>query len=328
VKEIIVAAAVALIAGCSAASPPALAPVPTTDAVAAREIASVPDRGVSWMTPEAAKSALLYVSDLGTFDVDVYTLPSRKRSGKLTGFDEPQGECTDPKGNVWVTNTGAFQIVKYAHGGTKPAAILNDPLGYPVGCAIDPASGNLAVANLKGLSGAGLVLVYEHARGTPAAFADLKQYSCFFAAYDAKGDLYVSGETGPQVHSYVLSVLPHHSTSMSTVTISGGTLYFPGTVAWVGSTLVLGDQKCRNHAASCFYELKVSGKKAKITHTTPLAGACDVAQAWVGKKHIAGGDYRYCGGRSSVDIWPYPSGGVPSAKVTGLQMPVGTALSP
>jgi hypothetical protein len=171
-------------------------------------------------------------------------------------------------------------------------------------------------------------LVYEHARGTPAAFADPKQYSCFFAAYDAKGDLYVSGETGPQVHSYVLSVLPHHSTSMSTVTISGGTLYFPGTVAWVGSTLVLGDQKCRNHAASCFYELKVSGKKAKITHTTPLTGSCDVAQAWVGKKHIAGGDYRYCGGRSSVDIWPYPAGGVPSAKVTGLQMPVGTALSP
>ena len=288
----------------------------------------MPDRGVSWMSPGAAKSALLYVSDLGTFDVDVYVLPSRKRSGKLTGFDEPQGECTDPKGNVWVTNTGAFQVVKYAHAGTKPIAILNDPLGYPVGCAIDPASGNLAVANLKGLSGAGVVLVYERARGTPAAFANPKQYSYYFAAYDAKGDLYVSGATGPKLNSYMLSVLPHHSTSMSTVAISGGKLYFPGTVAWVGSTLVLGDQKCRNHATSCFYELKVSGKKAKIAHTTPLTDACDVAQAWVGKKHIAGGDYRYCGGPSSADIWPYPSGGAPSAKVTGLQIPFGTALSP
>ncbi|MGA7246793.1 MAG: hypothetical protein WBW89_03460 [Candidatus Cybelea sp.] len=288
--------------------------------------AFTPDRGASWMAPAAKSSSLLYVSDLGTFDVNVYAFPSLKPAGKLTGFNEPQGECGDAKGNIWITSTGNQTIYKYAHGATQPSALLSDPLGSPIGCAVNPASEDLAIANFTDFSGGGSVLVYKHARGSPAAYSNPKQLSNYFAAYDGKGDLYVSGVEA-RTRSYMLSVLPHGRTAMSSVAISGGALYFPGTVAWHGSTLVLGDQKCKKKASSCLYELHVSGATAKITGTTALTGACDVAQAWVGKAQLAGGDYRYCGGGSSVDIWRFPSGGNPTAKVGGLQIPVGATVS-
>ncbi len=276
----------------------------------------------------AAKTSpeLLYVSDLGTFDVDVYRFPSLARAGKLTGFDEPQGECTDAEGNVWIANTRVSQMLAFAHGGTSPIATLNDPLGYPSGCAVDPTSGDLAVTNLYGFSGAGSVLVYKHARGTPTSYANPNQFYYYFGGYDRKGDLYVSGSTSKK--AFLLSVLPHGRSSMSTVAIAGGKIYFPGTVAWIGSTLVLGDQRCNDRASSCFYELSVSGMSARITGTTSLKGACDVAQAYVGASRLAGGDYDYCkDGRGCTDVWPFPAGGSPKIRVSGPRMPVGAALS-
>ena len=271
-------------------------------------------------------SELLYVSDLGTFDVDVYRFPSLARAGKLTGFDEPQGECTDPEGNVWIANTRVSQMLAFAHGGTSPIATLTDPLGYPSGCAVDPTTGNLAVTNLYGFSGAGSVLVYKHARGTPTSYANPNQFYYYFGGYDRTGDLYVSGSTSKK--AYLLSVLRHGRSSMSTVAIAGGKIYFPGTVAWIGSTLVLGDQRCNGRSSSCFYELSVSGTSARITGTTSLKGARDVAQAYVGASRLAGGDYDYCkDGSGNTEIWPFPSGGSPKVRVTGPCMPVGTALS-
>ncbi len=318
----------ALIAGCSGPQsvPSGSLEAQSRVATVVRDRAFAPDRGASWIAPAAKSSALLYVSDLGTFDVNVYAFPSLKPAGKLTGFDEPQGECGDAKGNVWITSTGNETVYKYAHGATQPSALRSDPIGFPIGCAVDPASGDLAIVNFEDFSGGGSVLVYKHARGAPAAYSNPKGLSSYFAAYDGKGDLYVSG-TAKKTRTYLLSVLPHDRTAMSSVAISGGRLYFPGTVAWHGSTLVLGDQKCKKKASSCFYELHVSGTTAKIAGTTGLTGACDVAQAWVGKAQMAGGDYRYCGGPSSADIWRFPSGGDPTAKMGGLQIPVGAEVS-
>ncbi len=288
---------------------------------------SVPDNARSWMAA-AAKTApkLLYVSDLGTFDVDVYRFPSLARVGKLTGFDEPQGECNDAKGNVWITSSREYKIYEFAHGGQHPIVVLTDPLGFPAGCAIDQTSGNLAVSDIRDFSSAASVLIYKHARGTPAVYSNPTQYANYFAAYDSKGDLYVSGTTTN--HAYLLSVLPRGRNSMTSVTIKGGTIYFPGTVAWHGATLVLGDQKCENRASSCLYKLTVSGTTAHITGKIPLNKACDVAEAWVGTTKLAGGDYDYCrNGPGSVNVWSYPAGGNPTKRASGLRVPVGAALS-
>lgn len=49
--------------------------------------------------------------------------------GTLTGFVRPQGECVDNAGDVFTADNGASNIADYAHGGTSPIAVLNDP-GY------------------------------------------------------------------------------------------------------------------------------------------------------------------------------------------------------
>jgi hypothetical protein len=285
-----------------------------------------PDRTASWIAPEAAKSALLYIADSGTYDVNVYTFPALKQVGTLTGFNDPQGECSDTAGNVWITNTKITEIFEFRHGGKNPIKILTDPTGYPVSCAVDAATGNLAVTNIFDFSGAGDVLIYRKGGGTPSPFSNPNVSNYYFAAFDSKSDLYASGETAGG--TYILSVLPHGKAAMSTVTIKGGTIYFPGSVARTGSSLVLGDQECGHKKRSCLYEASVSGTTATITGSTPLSGACDVAQVQLANGQIAGGDYQHCGrGTSSVDLWPFPKGGPPSKKVTGVKMPVGAAIS-
>jgi hypothetical protein len=279
------------------------------------------------MSADASKAKqLLYISDGQTYDVYIYAFPALKLTGKLTGFSLPQGECSDTNGDVWITNTQTEQILEFKPGETHPARAITDPSGYPVGCAIDAATGNLAVTNIFGFGGPGNVLIYRNARGTPAFYANRSQYYYYFAAYDSTGDLYASGKSSKG--SYWLSVLHRGKSSMSTVVVSGGTIHVPGAVVWAKPFLILGDQDCEGRHSSCFYETSVSGTTAKVTGTTRLNGSCDVAQALVEGGRLVGGDDQRCGhGKSSVDVWPYPRGGNPTNSATGVAVPVGAAIS-
>lgn len=68
----------------------------------------------------SASGALLYVSSDATDNVYVFTYPGGVLKQTLTGFLFPQGECVDAKGDVFVTDAVADDIVKYAHGGNAP----------------------------------------------------------------------------------------------------------------------------------------------------------------------------------------------------------------
>ncbi|HYL27997.1 MAG TPA: hypothetical protein VEW74_09200, partial [Candidatus Nitrosotalea sp.] len=327
-RSAVLVCAAALSACGASISSPAAAPPQTLAVAGASPLADEADRSPSWISRDAKNAVeLLYVSDLRGFAVHIYDFPSLKPAGKLTGFDEPQGLCSDTAGNVWVTNTLTYQIVEFAHGKTKPIAKLADPLGLPVGCAIDPRSGDLAVTNVADFSGAASVLVYKHATGTPSAYGNSNQVADYFAGYDAKGNLYVSGNGSKG--AYALTVLRNGSDSLASVKVSGATIGFPGTVAWHNTTLVLGDQSCKKKATSCLYRASVTGLTARVTASVSLGGSCDVAEVWVGTAQIAGGDdeanCRY--GHSSVDRWPYPAGGAPSASTAGVGMPVGATVS-
>ena len=284
------------------------------------------DLGRSWMAPGSASSQLLYVSDAGTNDVYVYSYPGLKLTGTLTGFHEPQGECTDAKGNVYITNTDKRTIVEYAHGNSKRLRLLRDDAGYPLGCAIDPTTGDLAVTNIYNQPGPGEVAIYTNATGKPKAYAIQSEYFYYFDAYDSSGNLYVSGR-GPHGGTFALSMLPSGGTALQAMTVSGGTIYFPGTVAWVGSSLVLGDQACNDANTSCLYEASVSGTTATITGTTRLTDSCDVVEAWVSSSVVAAGNYNYCGSSSNVDLWAFPAGGAPSKSVSGVTEPIGATIS-
>lgn len=311
------AATIAALSACGAGSvQPPLAP------------AAASQHTASWMSPAAATaSSLLYISDSQAFDVYVYTFPDLKLTGVLTGFERPEGECSDAKGDIWITDNQTTQILRYHHGGTKAVAVLTDPLGYPGGCAIDPSTGDLAVTNLFDFSGNGGVLIYKKATGTPRAYTNPSQEYYYLDGYDDKGNLYVSGKSSSG--SYRLSVLRRGKHIMSTVSVSGATIYFPGTVQWSGSSLLLGDQRCRHRKTSCLYEAVVSGTTARITHRVPLTGSCTVAQVALQKGRLAGGDYWRCGGHGhdTADVWAYPRGGHPLKAVTGIKAPIGAAIS-
>src|SRR5271165_6576810 len=86
-------AAGAILAGCDGgnASQARLgSSLPATQGVAqwgfGRPKAVHPDHTRSWMAPDAMKNDLLYISDVGTDDVYVYSYPKAKLVGTLTGL--------------------------------------------------------------------------------------------------------------------------------------------------------------------------------------------------------------------------------------------------
>jgi hypothetical protein len=154
-----------------------------------------PDRGRSWMKAAAKTSALLYVSDAETYDVYAYSWPQMQLVGTLTGFNGPSGECVDKAGDLWVVNTYASQAIEYAHGGTTPIATLNVTGEYPYSCAVNNATGDLAVGNIESTTGgAGSVTVFAGATGSGTNYAEKNAYVSF-VAYQ-KDALYVDGSSG------------------------------------------------------------------------------------------------------------------------------------
>jgi hypothetical protein len=169
--------AAAVLTGCGNGSGAQFgAPLSRSGAVATGRAFTMgrPDRGRSWMAPDTKKRDLLYVSDsfpYGSNDVYVYSYPKGKLKGTLTGFNEPSGQCVDKAGDVFIANFGASQILEYAHGGTSPIKTLSDPDYYPLGCSVDPTTGNLAVTNRLSTSfTAGDVAIYADASGTPTSY--------------------------------------------------------------------------------------------------------------------------------------------------------------
>jgi hypothetical protein len=289
------------------------------------------DTGKSHVSPDAKNAPrLLFVSDDGTDDVYMFSMPTMALKGTLTGFSEPQGMCSDGKGNIWITNTGTLQIYQYSRAGTL-LNTLSDPTGDPVGCAINRANGDLAVTNIFNNSGDGTVEVYANATGTPTSYSNPSQTENFFDAYDGSGNLYVDGFGNS---GFSLSVLPNGSSTMSTVHLSGGTLYFPGAVNVRKATgLVIGDQECNDAGASCLYSVSISGSTGTITGSTPLTnnggGACDVDQGTLSPvgKYYAGGCITEATAPSAAARWAYPGGGEPTNFNTNVSEPIGAAIS-
>jgi hypothetical protein len=310
--------------------------------------------------PEKHRS-LLFVSDVGTDDVYMYTLPGLALKGTLTGFNMPEGECSDNDGNVWVTNSafGTQQIVKISHSGTI-LNILSDPSGEPVGCAVDPTTGNLAVTNLADLSGGGELLIYPNASGTPTAYTNPAQFSYYFAGYDSSGNLFEDGfayeegfaaEPRSDVNlnylPFILSELPKGSSSLETISIIGcahdpqcGPVYFPGMVEWYspGNYLAVGDQLCGYTSSSCIYWVSISGTSGTITGATTMLGSagnpiCDLGEGVIlpQTKDIVGSDIEArCGFTAPTTYrWRFPAGGSPKKYNANpsYNTPVGAAVS-
>ncbi len=240
----------------------------------------------SWMMPSAQKQPnLLYISNWGTSEVNVYTYldgGGLLLVGQLTGFSTPAGMCTDNSGNVWIPDANTRALYEYAHGGTKRIATIRAHSGYPYACAVDPTTGDLAVSsqhpNAKYQSYS-VVDVYPKGfrtgtpYSTPHGFKDV-----YFLAYDNASNLYADGTPCWRDNCYYdrngppgLYELSKGGSKFARLTLRGATLYQPAAVNWVKPTLLLGDRNFQNQGSSGAYKIFVSGSKATVVGTLPFS---------------------------------------------------------
>jgi len=290
-------------------------------------------RGHSWMAPGVTKQDLLYVSNINAGSVAVYSYPEGKLVGTLTGFHQPDGLCSDKKGDVWIVNSenshSGEDIVEYKHGGKTPIATLDDYGQDLVGCSVDPTTGDLAVTNIVSYSNAqGSVAIYTHAKGTPKLYTDPQMFAVYFCGYDDKGNLYVDGTQVVQSGVFQFAELPKGKTKFTNIALKGATIHFPGNVRWDGKYMAVGDQEYTQLSSgndeSAIYQ--TTGAGGKIVGKTVLKGSGDIIGFSIEGKTVIGPDVQWKG-EGNAFIWNYPAGGKPIKTLKGFDGPYGSAVS-
>lgn len=283
-------------------------------------IATHAEHGRSWMLPEAKSDNLFYVSDQNAGNVYAYSWPDGKLKGTLTGFTAPSSLCSDAKGNVYVSNFFSENILEYAHGGTSPIKTLKAPGEYPYSCAVDPGTGDLAVANLSNAShGAGDLLIYKRARGTPKAYTDSAFFFWFNCSYDGAGDLFVNGSTSG--YGFEFAELSKGRSRLTNITINHA-LGPGGGVQWDGKYVAVGNGSAR------IYEVQVSGSQGAVKGSTTLKKTSSVFQFWIqGSRVVASNIISFQTPDGNVGLWSYPAGGKATKIIGGFKKPVGVTVS-
>ncbi len=275
---------------------------------------------------KAAKGPLLYVTDAADNIVYMVSLPSGKLVGKLTGFNQPQGDCADAKGNVFVTDTQAERIVAYRHAAREAYEVLNDSSYLPVGCAVDPVTGDLAVTNC--CSGIGsryppTVAIYKRAKGTPKNYTVTNIRQLGFCTYDGHGNLFVDGINGgsyqPQV-SELLAGKPEFRDITLDQGLGGQNI---SGLFWDGEYLAVGSQD-----SGAIYRFVIGGTKGTKVGTTTLKGSWP-GGFWI--QTIGGVRNVYTpfwsSSSSGVGVYPYPKGGKPTKTLYAALQPFAVAVS-
>jgi len=272
----------------------------------------------SWMNRDASRGALLYVSDYQAYTVYVYAYPADTLVGTLTDVGTPAGECADARGNVYIADADG-KVREFAHGGTKPILTLSfRQFLHPIACAVDPTTGNLAVAENadsdKEGEGAGDVFLYRHSRGKPEKFRSSSVFEYDFLAYDNAGNLFVDGLTQDAPRQFAYAELPSGSKTLTPITLTGGSIASPGNVQWDGAHITIGDQK-----NAVIYQTEGS----QIIGSTPLTGSSDVIGYFIDGSTVICPDF----GNGTVEFYNYPAGGSPTNKLTGYREPFGAVVS-
>jgi hypothetical protein len=262
--------------------------------------------GKSWMDPAARSGKLLYISDFGAADVEVFTYPYLRLAGVLTGFTELRGECTDPSGYVWIVDQAKGEVFEYAHGGTTPVNVLSAP--DPWGCATSPTNGDLAVS----YAAAGQIEIFHNAAGSGTPVTDPNFAGTLFLGYDKTGDLFVDGHDAS--YNFHYAELPAGGSSFTDITLSQ-TPAGVGNVQWDGKYMAVGD------SGKTIYQTQ----GGTVVSSTILGNRC-VEQFFIlpSKRKVIAPDA--CD--ANAGIFYYPAGGSALQTISGgLQFPQGAVLS-
>jgi hypothetical protein len=311
--------AVVSLAGCGSAATPISAPgaVPQ-NATGTTQLA----RNRSWMLPKAKSEDLLYVSNYFNGRVNVYSYRTRRLVGQLSGLNGPGGECSDKSGDVFIANVKGASIVEYGHGGTSPIATFDDSGYYPNDCSVDPATGDLAVANLDGIPLPGNLAIFRSASTPPTFYEDHNPYIAYyyFCGYDASGNVVVDAGSdggGP----LVFDELPAGGTNLNRVHLPPGARY-GGTLQWDGTFMTEGDGGNR------IYRFSVGQRRRAYRHgRTFLQGSPGVSQIWIGNRTSGQQAVGVANNANEVLFWDYPTGRLLHVITTGFDDPDGVTVS-
>lgn len=260
------------------------------------------------MLPESKTEALMYTTNDGGQQVYVYSYPAGDQVGVLSGFQAAEGLCVDQAGDVFVADVRAQDVVEYAHGGTEPIATLNDNGNYPNGCAVDPATGNLAVAG--GLLGGANVAIYSNARGAPVMYQDPFDTMLIWCAYDSRSDLFFNPW---DVYGGEIVELPSGSSGLVHIYVNHK-MNPGGGIVWDGKHVVVGNPAEDPQGPSTLYKLAISGSSATVIDTVTLSGGRTKHkdknprignQFWLLADKVNVLDYTH----NAVGVWQYPAGG-------------------
>lgn len=303
------------LSACSGLQPPigVRRPLPPS---AARAV--LVDRGSSWVTPEAKSADLLYVSDQRFSDVYIFSYPAAQLVGTITGFNLPEGLCSDKRGDVFVTDLLDRAIFEYRHGASKPIRTLNDG-GYPEACSVDPSTGNLAVADYGSSASPGDIAVFHNARGAPVIYRDPTMISFRNCGYDDLGNLFADGQKYGNAPGLVeLSI---HAGELKDIEFRRG-FDADGSVQWDGQYVVI-----MGNSPKSIYRLAISGSKAKVIGRTTLTSTKYSLSFWIqGEKLILTYFPRHSK-YAALGFWAYPEGHAPMKTIRQLVGGYGLTVS-
>jgi hypothetical protein len=316
------AAAAVLLAGCgeSHGQAPGVPPLQTVANPGARAQTSGGD--------------LLYIAHEGASNytkhgvISILSYPGGMPVARIRHIDA-LGICADPSGNVWVIAyvSGAFELLEYAHGGTTSIAEITMPKNtYARGCAVDPASGDLAVANERsGNPYGGRIYVWAGARpGKPAVHK--APFVTEYVTYDDDGNIFAAGYPGGSDPWLVLGELPKGARELEHIKLDKRT-GAPGSIAWDGTRVAVGTGGFVLKGAPRIYRVKISGTSGRVTgETVPRDPAMYVRPIF---SLLAGSVVSIAGSAGDrVDVWPYPSGGTRTQYIGFFERIEGMTISP
>jgi hypothetical protein len=272
----------------------------------------------------AKKVDLLYISD-GNAEVTVYTYWQKTLVNTLTGFTQPEGECSDARGDVFITDAGAQRVFEYAHAGKEPIATLDDAPYAPYACSVNPATGALAVANEAGSSSRGNLAVYAHASGTPKLYTDSTIKDFQACAYDGSGNLLASNGQADGRDSY-FAWLPKNGSKLVNVNLPGP----QSSWTWQDVNGIQWDGRYWVVDAYYLYRVSVADGQGYYVGETQLQTFSGLpGPVWIYNIHPKEQGTQVVGPyEGGIDYWNYPSGGDAIAEISkGIDKPVAETVS-
>lgn len=275
----------------------------------------------------------LYVTDAfggSSFTGTVYAFDYKtaKLLGQLPappdGWLEVQGACADNNGNAYFANTSLSTIEEYTHAG-KYVATLADAGQYPVACAYDGTTGDLAVANIIDTSGGPGSISLYHGGVLQHTYYPPNMSRAYSVGYEgATGILWLAGANSSGI-SLIDTFFDGKFKRLKITGLGGGMIQIAGGLQWSAQTRVMNVGGSDASGNFVLYWVSPSGKIVGSTTLQCGSLGCPGGPFFIKGPRVAVTD---AVGLNAV-LFDYPQGGVPVSQYSAPYVqPIGIVVSP